>query len=143
MKVLGDVDRPAYAVSIRVAQLQRLAGGALACLQQRQQLTEHLGRIASVDLLDDNDELGCGLLLRSLDGFHEDTIGERQLAFTSRPPAAHEVFVRKIRVELDGSHLALVLLPHQGEGQSLGQPCLAGAGWPLQDQILFGAQPVQ
>jgi hypothetical protein len=126
-----------------VAQFQSLGGGSFIRIQQRQHLAKYLRGIATVDFLDDDHKLRGWGLERRVDHFHEGAVGKRKLTVTGWPPAAHEILVRHVGVELQRPKLALITLPHQGKCQSLGQPSLARAWRTLKDQVLFRTKSLQ
>ena len=106
VEVLRHVDRPPFAILVRIAELDRIAGRSLVGLQERQQLAEDLGGTATVDLLDDH-HVPRGRIRRCVpDGLHEYAVRQGQLPVTHRAPASDEVFVGEVRMELDGTDLA-------------------------------------
>jgi hypothetical protein len=75
VEVFRNVDGATFAIRVRVAQFQCLIGRALSSFKQRQEFSEDLRRVATVDLLDHHDELRRWVLRRCLDRFHEYAVG--------------------------------------------------------------------
>jgi hypothetical protein len=78
-----------------IGEFDALGMAALRVLQQRKHLTEDLGWIAPVDLLNDEHERQVWLALRRVDCLHQNTIHEGEPPFARRPPAAYEVLIRE------------------------------------------------
>ena len=76
-------------------------------LQQEIQLTEYLGYVPAVDLVDDQEVLGIGLLARSLRGEHQRPVHSLKpgLPGVQRgTESLHKILVGVRRMELDQRH---------------------------------------
>src|SRR5258708_888158 len=87
--------------------------------------------------------MGRWVFGRGLNHLHEYTVHEGQLAVASRSPTTHEVFIRKIWMELHHPHFAFVLLTDQREGKTPRKPCFSGPGRSLKYKVVLLADPLE
>ena len=96
-----------------------------------------MGGIAAVNLLDHHDKGQFWLIPGRRDRIEEDAVDEIESSVPVRSPAAHEVLVREVRVELHRDRAPIILAPYQGVSKPSGEPALTRAGWALEHQVLL------
>src|SRR4051812_9052409 len=140
-------DKNALAILMSVGELNGLVRPPLGVIEQGQQLAEDLCGVAAIDLLDNEHELPVRLGAGRLNGFEKDAVNQCKPAVFLRSPSSYEILVGQRWVKLNDAHARLGDVPvsraDQRIGKALCKPRLAGAGRPLQNQVLLGAQALQ
>ena len=112
---------------------------SVVLLDQHKQLTEDFTHVATVDFVDDKEELLVRLVGSLLAEAIENTILQLE-AILDRLIAHHEVFVRIVLVELYELNAAIVFFTHHGPCQTSCGESLTNTGSTLQDDVLLIAK---
>ena len=128
VEILGQREQLA---GIGILQAHLLA----AVLQKEVEFAENLGQIAPVDLVDHQEMLLAGIVVRSLRRIQQRPVPESEgpLAQQRGAETLHEVLVGVGRVELDQPHP--IRRPGEAFGQLPRDIGLAGPGRPLKDYL--------
>jgi hypothetical protein len=121
---------------LRVRQLSLDADVPFVCLQERYEFAKDPCYIAPIELVDEKQKLPVRLLPGRFARLNKDAVAKFKAPVTIGTVPLNEVLVPERRMErhLPYAVLAPVGLPPRGQFER--RTCLAGAGWPIQHDVL-------